>query len=59
MPYQLEKLSAVSVRKNAISAKKEEHHIIQFDCTIFHTKYIWYRAPVTHRVILSEAAHRV
>ena len=33
-----------------------KNHIIQFDCTIFYTEHIWYRAPVTPRVILSEAA---
>ena len=30
--------------------------IIQVDCTIFYAKQIWYRAPIPHRVILSEAA---
>ena len=61
-----EKQSAVSVRKgksciglesqNAKSARKTNCRIIPVDCTIFCTEHIWYHAPVTHRVILSEAA---
>ena len=46
MPYRSKRLSAVSVRKNAMPDGK--NHIIQIDCTIFYTKHIWYRAPVTH-----------
>ena len=43
-------------KQNAVFVRTVKRRIIPVACTIYHTKHIWYHAPVPPRVILSEAA---